>query len=155
IELHLVRSNPIARLLDTPRSAKLAVMGPDSYVSPDWYELDDQVPTWNYIAVHVTGSLSASPDEELRGVLERESAFFEAKLAPKPPWLMDKVEPVALEKMMRAIMPCRIDIAEIHGTWKLNQNKSANVRIATAARITASGIGAEVGSLADHQRTIE
>jgi transcriptional regulator len=51
LDMHLVRSNPILRLLDTPQDALLAVMGPDGYVSPDWYGADDQVPTWNYAAV--------------------------------------------------------------------------------------------------------
>ena len=44
-DLHLVRSNPIARREDGP--AVLAVTGPDGYVSPDWYGVEDQVPTWN------------------------------------------------------------------------------------------------------------
>ena len=53
VDLHLVRSNPILRLLDT--EAVLSVTGPDGYVSPDWYGVADQVPTWNYVAVHLRG----------------------------------------------------------------------------------------------------
>lgn len=153
VELHLVRSNPIARLLNEPRSAKLSVMGPDSYVSPDWYGIDDQVPTWNYIAVHLTGALSAMPDDALRGVLERESAYFEAQLLPKPPWLMDKVGPEALSKMFRAIMPCRLDITSLDGTWKMNQNKPAIVRERAASQFAIAHVGAETELLAEHQRT--
>jgi len=44
---HLVRSNPMLKLLDKEAPGVLAVSGPDSYVSPDWYQLEDQVPTWN------------------------------------------------------------------------------------------------------------
>ena len=47
LEAHLVRSNPILRLLDTPQKAVIAVSGPDAYISPDWYLVADQVPTWN------------------------------------------------------------------------------------------------------------
>ncbi len=50
LDLHLVRSNPIARAITTPQPAVMAISGPDSYVSPDWYGVDDQVPTWNNIA---------------------------------------------------------------------------------------------------------
>ena len=153
-ELHLVRSNPIARTLDGPTPAKIAVMGPDSYVSPDWYGIDDQVPTWNYIAVHLTGSLTALPDDALGGVLERETAFFEAQLAPKPPWLMDKVTPDVLAKMMRAIMPFRFDIATVDGTWKMNQNKPAEVRERAADQIAAANIGAQTDALAKQQRAL-
>ena len=40
-DLHLVRSNPIARLLKSPMPARIAVSGGDSYISPDWYEVPD------------------------------------------------------------------------------------------------------------------
>ena len=153
VELHLVRSNPIARLLGEPVTAKLSALGPDSYVSPDWYGIDDQVPTWNYIAVHLTGQLSALPDDQLQAVLERQSAFFEEQLAPKPPWLMDKVAPDALGKMMRAIMPCRFDITSIDGTWKMNQNKPREVRDRAADQIAIAGVGAETQLLAEYQRS--
>ena len=39
--LHLVRSNPIARAMSSPLQACLAVTGPDSYISPDWYGVPD------------------------------------------------------------------------------------------------------------------
>lgn len=152
VELHLVRSNPMARSLDTPQPAKLSIQGPDSYVSPDWYGMADQVPTWNYVAVHLTGTLTALPDTELAGILERESAFFEQKLTPKEPWVMDKVEPDALSKMMRAIMPCRLEIETVDGTWKLNQNKPKDVRNRAAVQIANAGLGTETESLARYQR---
>ena len=58
IELHLVRSNPMARVeVGEAVPTTLIVNGPDGYISPDWYRIDDQVPTWNYVAVHLTGQL--------------------------------------------------------------------------------------------------
>src|SRR6056297_15894 len=80
-EFHLVRSNPIARLMSDPLPARLAVQGPHSYVSPDWYGVADQVPTWNYVAVHLTGRLERLPQKALRGSLDRLSEAFEARLA--------------------------------------------------------------------------
>ena len=53
IELHLVRSNPMARVdVGEAVPTTLIVNGPDGYISPDWYGIDDKVPTWNYVAVH-------------------------------------------------------------------------------------------------------
>lgn len=90
-EMHLVRSNPILGCLaDGGVAARMAVSGPDGYVSPDWYGMPDQVPTWNYVAVHLSGRLHALPSDELSGHLERLSRFFEARLAPKPPWGLGK-----------------------------------------------------------------
>ncbi len=70
-EFHLVRSNPIARLAG-PLRARLAVQGPHGYVSPDWYGVADQVPTWNYIAVHLGGEIEMRPAAELRHLLGRQ-----------------------------------------------------------------------------------
>src|SRR6056297_685340 len=119
-ELHLVRSNPIARL-DAPLPARLAVTGPHGYVSPDWYEVDDQVPTWNYVAVHLTGRLEKLPQAELPALLERLSDRFETALTPKPAWTMDKMRPETLEKMLRQIVPYRLHIEEVESTFKLSQ----------------------------------
>ena len=139
-EMHLVRSNPIVRSLKQPRLASIIVSGPDGYISPDWYGVEDQVPTWNYVAVHLTGTLELRPPEELRDLLDRQSAFYEERLLPKPPWRTDKMSPEALERMMRMIVPCRMQVGDIQGTWKLNQNKPDAVRLA-AAEQTDTGIG--------------
>lgn len=147
-ELHLVRSNPIARALSEPLAALLAVTGPDAYVSPDWYGMADQVPTWNYIAVHLRGHLSALPAEALRDHLDRLSEAFETRLAPKRPWHTAKMPADVLERMMRMIVPCRLDIATVDGTWKLAQNKPDAARLAAAGALAAGGIGQEVGALA-------
>lgn len=141
-ELHLVRSNPIARLGEVA-DARIAVTGPDSYVSPDWYDLPEQVPTWNYIAVHLTGRLSPLPESALPALLDRVTARFEARLAPKPEWTMDKMPDQTAARMMRAILPFRLEITAIDGTWKLNQNKPDPARLSAAHHIGAHGVGAE------------
>lgn len=147
IELHLVRSNPIARAIRVALPAVIAVSGPDSYVSPDWYVMDDQVPTWNYVAVHLRGTLELLPPEELRGVLDRLSADLEARLAPKPAWNAAKMDPAALERLMRMIVPCRMTVGSIDGTWKLSQNKPAEARLRAADGVAEQGIGAELAAV--------
>ncbi|MBO9445945.1 FMN-binding negative transcriptional regulator [Ruegeria sp. R14_0] len=146
-ELHLVRSNPIARALRLPGPARIAVSGPDGYVSPDWYGVEDQVPTWNYVAVHLTGQLEQRPQEELLDLLDRQSAFYEARLLPKPPWTTQKMSADALERMMRMIVPFRLRIDDIQGTWKLNQNKPDAARESAAGQIAHNGIGSELEAL--------
>lgn len=147
--LHLVRSNHILRLLDTLQPAKIVVSGPDSYVSPDWYGLDDQVPTWNYVAVHLTGTLEKLDADQLLPLLDAESEFFEQQLLPKPVWTTSKMTPDVLARMMRQIVPCKLTVTEIDATWKLNQNKAPAVRQGAIDGISAHGVGHEVQSLAD------
>ncbi len=148
IWLHLVRSNPIARLLKEPHAATLAVSGPDSYVSPDWYGVDDQVPTWNYVAVHISGLLERRPQEELHGLLDRQSALFEDRLLPKTPWKTEKMSEGVMDRMMRQIVPCRMEVNSVDGTWKLNQNKPDDVRLRAADQVEAYRQGVDTDVLA-------
>ena len=147
-DFHLVRSNPIARLLDAPKPARLAVQGPHSFVSPDWYEVADQVPTWNYVAVHLVGEIEFRPQAEMRDLLDRQSAHFEDRLLPKTPWTTSKMTPEVLDRMMRQIVPCRMRVTEIHGTWKLGQNKDDAVRLRAADAAEQAGQGQETAALA-------
>jgi transcriptional regulator len=148
-ELHLVRSNPIARALSQPLPAVIAVSGPDGYVSPDWYEAGhDHVPTWNYVAVHLRGTLEAVAPEAMRPHLDRLSERFEATLAPKAPWRIDKMPQEALARMMRQILPCRFRVETVDGTWKLNQNKPDEVRLRAAGAMALSATGQDTAALA-------
>ncbi|MBY8974733.1 FMN-binding negative transcriptional regulator [Rhodobacteraceae bacterium NNCM2] len=149
IEAHMVRSNPIARhLRDGPAEALLIVSGPDAYISPDWYGEEDKVPTWNYVAVDLRGTLSLAPEETLAGHLERLSAQFEGKL-PKPPWTHHKMTPGVFEKMMRQILPVTMEVTGIDSTFKLNQNRTASARQGAAAMLaTGTTPGMETAALA-------
>ncbi|RED13185.1 FMN-binding negative transcriptional regulator [Pontivivens insulae] len=134
VEMHLARSNPILR---HPSRAVLMVTGPDAYISPDWYGVVDQVPTWNYVAVHLRGALSVLPATALRPHLERVSEHFEATL-DKPAWTLGKMTPDVLTRMERMIVPVRLEIEDVQGTWKLGQNKDDDVRHAAAAAVGGS-----------------
>ena len=147
VDMHLVRSNPIARALGAgPAPAVLAVSGPDGYVSPDWYGDAAQVPTWNYVAAHLRGTLSLREPEALRPHLAALSARFEQAL-PKTPWRMEKTPEETLAKLERMILPVRLTIAQTDGTWKLAQNKTEAQRLGAAEAVERS-IGAELAALA-------
>lgn len=140
-ELHLARSNPIARAA-LPAPALIAVSGPDAYISPDWYgphdQVPDQVPTWNYVAVHLRGTLEALPEDAMRAHVDALSAKHEGRIAGKRPWTSAKMTEGAMPRMMRMILPFRFRLASVEGTWKLNQNKSAEIR-ARAAKALSQG----------------
>ena len=155
VHAHLVRANPIARLLAAgERPAVLAASGPDGYVSPDWYGPEpDQVPTWNYVAVHLRGTLRLRAEEALRPHLDALSARFEGELLPKAPWRTSKVAPDRLASMMRAIVPVELAVETIDGTWKLNRNKPDEVRLRAAEHVGREGFGQEIDLLAELMRS--
>jgi transcriptional regulator len=145
-ELHLARSNPIARV-SLPAAALIAVSGPDAYVSPDWYgphsEVPDQVPTWNYVAVHLRGVLEPQPDEALRPHVDALSAEHEGRIAGKRPWTSAKMTEGAMPRMLRMILPFRFRLTSIDGTWKLNQNKTPEIRGRAADALAQGGPSAQ------------
>ena len=149
LEAHLQRANPILKLLENEaKPAVMSVTGGDAYVSPDWYWIEDQVPTWNYTAVHLRGNLRKLPQDELRGVLDRLSAAMEERLLPKKPWTVDKMNPRAFEKMAIQIVPIAMEVARIEGTWKLSQNKPSSAIEGASLGVKQSGIGSETEALA-------
>lgn len=152
---HLVRSNPIVRQLEAPLNAAMIISGPDAYISPDWYGITDQVPTWNYVAVHLRGQLKKLPPQTLRPHLEALSASFERQLLPKPEWLIDKVTPDTLAKLERMIVPVEFTIHQVDGTWKLAQNKPTEARIGAAEGLAASQIGQMIDEMAVLMRQID
>jgi transcriptional regulator len=133
-DLHLARSNGIIAA-GLPARAVLAVVGPDAYVSPDWYGMADQVPTWNYIAVHLRGELIPLPAEALEPHLNALADSFEARLLPKPIWKTAKMSDGVMARMMRMILPFRLRITTVDGTWKLGQNKPPEARAGVVAAL--------------------
>lgn len=138
IGFHLARSNALAPHLDGARALFVA-QGAHAYVSPDWYGLPDQVPTWNYLAVELEGAVSRMADDDLMVLLDALSAAQEASLAPKPAWTRDKMTPGIAEKMARAITGFTLDIAAWRGTRKLGQNKTLDVRLNAAQGVADAG----------------
>ena len=156
IAAHLVRSNPIARVLRSgPVEGLLIVSGPDGYISSDWYGEPQLLSTWNYVAIHIRGEVRALPDEDLRPHLEALSDFNEQRLLPKKPWTMDKMDPDTLVRLMRTLVPVEMDIREVASTYKLGQNRGAAGRNAVAGVLQDSPYGHNTDVLAQMMREAE
>lgn len=145
LRFHLARSNRAAPGLDGSR-VLLSCLGPDAYVSPDWYGTPDQVPTWNYVAVECEGTARRLGEDDLVAQLDRLSAAHESRLTPKAPWTRDKMTPGRFEAMIRAIACYEIHVRELRGTRKLGQNKKPAERDGAWTGLAAAG-GADVAEL--------
>jgi transcriptional regulator len=133
---HVARHNPLVNLAGGTSSWLMAVNGADAYVSADWYASPDQVPTWLYQAVHLTGPVRKQSDSELGRHLDALSAKFENRLAPKAPWTSSKMTAGRLEAMKKAIVGLVMTVEEIEGSFKLNQHKSDADYTAIASALT-------------------
>ena len=131
---HVARANPHWRQLAC--QAVLAVFsGAHAYVSPTWYQTDNMVPTWNYVAVHAYGTCSLVEDERGIARILQDSVDKYERSMPKP-WTIDRATPF-FERLARMVVGIRIDLDRLEGKWKLGQNHSASVR-QNVAEILAS-----------------
>ena len=131
IGFHMARNNAIARYLDGAE-ALFVINGPDGYISPDYYGIPDQVPTWNYVAIELVGTVRKMDEAALIAQSDALSHHQESKLAPKPVWTRAKMADGMFEKMLRGIYGFEMHITTWRSTLKLGQNKADAVRIAAA-----------------------
>ena len=132
---HVARHNPLVKLADGTSSWLLAVTGADAYVSPDWYVSPDQVPTWLYQVVHLTGTVRILSDDELAEQIDTLSAKFEDWLLPKQPWTSSKMSVARLDTLRKAIVGLLMSVDEVEGSFKLNQHKSDADHVAIASAL--------------------
>lgn len=132
LDFHLSRGNVLTPHLTQGFRAVVLATGPDAYVSPDWYESADQVPTWNYQSVEAEGSVAPLNEAELIALLDDLSAQEEGRLLPKTPWTRAKMKAGKFEALLRGIQGGRLFVERLQGTFKLSQNKSDADRLGAA-----------------------
>ena len=127
LQFHLACHNALTPHLDGSRPL-VVVNGPDAYISARWYEADNQVPTWNYVAYELIGPVTRLEEGKMRPFLERLSDHHENRIAEGEPWTMDKMEEGKIAAMMRGIVGFAMTIETVRETVKLSQNKPAAER---------------------------
>jgi transcriptional regulator len=123
---HMARANSQWKNADGTE-ALVIFHGPHAYISPRWYEAKNVVPTWNYVAVHVYGTLHLVSDraalvQTLRDTVDK----YEGGTAQ--PWQIDEPDEPFLEGLLGSIVGFEIEITRIEGKWKLNQNHTPERR---------------------------
>ncbi|MHC2619677.1 transcriptional regulator [Bradyrhizobium huanghuaihaiense] len=137
VQIHLTAKNPLVPLADGARRFLLIVAGDDAYVSNDWYASQDNVSTWLYEAVHLSGVAHLREMGENRGHGDALLAVAEARL-PKAPWDLARMEPEKRESMLAAIRVIDLLVDTVEGQAKLNQHKSDADHVAIAGRLARS-----------------
>ena len=126
---HLARANPHARQLAAGAVPALVLFsGPDAYITPNWYQRKAEdgrvVPTWNYVAVHASGTAVLHDDPEfLRAHLETLTARHEASRSMG--WKVTDAPEEFIAQQARAIVGLEVRIECLEGKWKMSQNRSA------------------------------
>ncbi|MEH2484953.1 FMN-binding negative transcriptional regulator [Bradyrhizobium sp. AZCC 2230] len=137
VQIHFTAKNPLVELADGVKRFLLIVAGDDAYISNDWYASPDNVSTWLYEAVHLSGVAHLRRHDENRGHGDALLAVAEARL-PKQPWDLQQMEPGKRESMLAAIRVVDLVVDQIEGQAKLNQHKSDADHVAVADQLGRS-----------------
>jgi len=117
---HVAKANPHWRYLEQQPNCLMIFHGPHAYISPRNYVTKENVPTWNYGAVHVYGSARIySGHKDLLGMLNDLIPTFEA--AYQQQW--DNLNEVYRSRMLDHIVGFEIAVSKVEGKFKLSQNR--------------------------------
>jgi transcriptional regulator len=142
---HQARANPQWREL-AATEVLVIFQGPHAYVSPGLYQRHPSVPTWNYAAVHVYGSLRLLEEREdklrILRALVRDS---------DPAWLeeMERLPEDYLALKLSGIAAFEITVSRVEARWKLSQDRSPQERgnIVAALRDSGDSAAAETSAM--------
>ncbi len=125
-----------------PNQEVLAIFnGPHAYISSSWYD-HENVPTWNYIAVHVYGKIRIISGDELLASLKRLVDKYEAHSAK--PVTVEGMSPKFLEGELRGVIGFEIAITDIQAAYKLSQNRDVKNKTQIISELENRG---DAGSL--------
>ncbi len=116
---HVARANPQWQQI-VGQQVLAVFSGPHVYVSPSWYEAENVVPTWNYVAVHAYGKVQLVEDQE--GLLDivRNSVEVYERSMPRP-WTLGEHD-TFVDRLLMQIVGFRFEIERLEGKYKLSQN---------------------------------
>lgn len=135
---HLARGNALTKTL-TDGDALFVLNGPNSYVSASWYDMADQVPTWNYLSIELEGRAVRLDNALLPQLIDRVTEHHEKRSNEAQPWTRAQLSEGKFDGMMRGIVGFRMEIKAWRGTAKLSQNKPEEARLSAADNVEARG----------------
>ena len=127
IVAHMARANPHWRLMRDDVAALAIVNAAQAYVSPSWYASKSEhgrvVPTWNYSAVHLTGTVRVHDDADwVRAAVTTLTEQHENGREPR--WAVTDAPKRYVEGQLRAIVGIEMTVTSVEAKAKLSQNRS-------------------------------
>jgi transcriptional regulator len=123
---HMARANPHWRAIPDDTAGLVIVSGPEAYISPSWYpskrEHGRVVPTWNYLAVHLSGPVRVHHDPSwLRDLVTDLTDHHEGDRAA--PWHVTDAPEEYITAQLRAIVGIDMEVEHVVAAAKLSQNR--------------------------------
>jgi transcriptional regulator len=115
---HMSRANPQWKSFGG-QEVLLIFQGAHTYISPRWYD-HVNVPTWNYMMVHVYGKVRLVEGDELYSLLSRLVKNHEAETS----YSLEDLPQVFVHKEMSGVAGFAVDVSQVDAGYKLSQNRN-------------------------------
>lgn len=116
---HIDKFNPQVKSLTEDAKVTVVFRGPDTYISPGVYSTT-QLPTWNYLIVHIEGTIRLINDPEAaKQTMIDMTEFLEGQ---NPCFILKKDNP-RMAHFVNYIQAFEIEITKWEGKFKLSQDK--------------------------------
>lgn len=115
---HMSRANPQWKSFGE-QEVLLIFQGAHTYISPRWYD-HVNVPTWNYMMVHLYGKVRVVEGEELHSLLSRLVKKHEEPAA----YSLESLPQDFVQKEMKGVVGFAVDVTRIDASYKLSQNRN-------------------------------
>lgn len=117
---HIDKYNPQVASLQNGVEVTVVFKGPDSYISPSIYTTR-QLPTWNYIIVHIKGTVTLINDpSDAKDTMIAMTEFLEGS---DQKFVLEK-ESTRMQRSIKYIQAFDITIKSWEGKFKLSQDKN-------------------------------
>lgn len=126
LQAHTMRKQQHTLAFEQNSNVLAVFQGAHCYISAQWYEPQNVASTWNYSAVHATGTLRLMDDDGLYMLLKNMTSHFEG--SPHTPASMDKMDDAYIRSNMKAIIAFEIEVTQLEHAFKLSQNKPAKTQ---------------------------
>ena len=121
---HISKANPQGAHFEAQQEVLCIFNGPHSYISSSWYK-EEEVPTWNYIAIHIYGKLKVLEEAEVLSSLHKLVDKYEAR--SKHPVSLDAMSAKTM-RQLKGIIGFKIEITEIQAAYKLSQGREGDFK---------------------------
>ena len=116
---HISRANPQWQAFGESQQVLCIFNGPHAYVSSSWYG-EEEVPTWDYIAVHIYGTLRILDETALYEALDKLITRYESN--SRQPLTLAGLSGKTL-RQIRGVVGFKISVEEIQAAYKLSQGR--------------------------------
>lgn len=135
---HFSKGNNHLEALDSGHPSTAIFHGPHAYLSPNWYETEASVPTWNYAAVRAHGNpVAITNPNRTKDILDSLVSMFENDATGN--WSTDRLDEKFIQGQMKGIVAFEMPVTHLEGKAKMSQNRKPEDIAGAISGLRSSG----------------